>query len=109
MKAVLAIGVALAIVACGRPRAVGSGAPNEADADGDDPMRALSAPVATTRYVHAFWLDQARRRTTLWDSAYLLCSGYWQKEDGSKPNCGAVYTANFFNIGARSAPQRPTR
>ena len=72
-------------------------------------MRALSAPTATTRYVHAFWLDQARRHTPLWDSAYVLCSRYWQKEDGSKPNCGPVYTANFFNSAARLAPSSRSR
>jgi hypothetical protein len=73
-----------------------------AAANGDDPIAALNSRAATTRYVHEFWIDQARRRTTLWDSALALCSAYWKRNDGSKPNCGHVYTANFQNAGANT-------
>lgn len=71
-------------------------------ANGDDPIAALNSGAATTRYVHEYWIDQARRRTTLWDSAFALCSAYWKRNDGSKPNCGHVYTANFQNAGANT-------
>ena len=77
-------------------------------ANGDDPIAALNARAPTTRYVHEFWLDQARRRTALWDSAYALCSAYWKRNDGSKPNCGHVYTANFQHAGA-TTPIRSKR
>lgn len=69
-------------------------------ANGDDPMAALNVRAPTTRYVHEYWIDQARRQTALWDSAYALCSTYWKQQDGSKPNCGHVYTANFQHAGA---------
>jgi hypothetical protein len=72
-------------------------------ANGDDPIAALNSRAATTRYVHEFWFDQARRRTTVWDSALALCSAYWKAKDGSKPTCGHVYTANFQNAGANTA------
>jgi hypothetical protein len=73
-----------------------------ADANGEDPIAALNSRAVTTRYVHEFWIDQARRRTPLWDSAFALCSAYWKRNDGSKPNCGHVYTANFQNAGANT-------
>lgn len=73
-----------------------------AAANGDDPMAALNARAATTWYVHEFWINEARRRTALWDSALALCSAYWKGNDGSKPNCGHVYTANFQNAGANT-------
>ena len=76
-----------------------------ATANGDDPIAALNASATTTRYVHEFWIDQARRRTPIWDSALALCSAYWKSKDGSKPNCGHVYTANFQTAGA-NAPIR---
>jgi hypothetical protein len=69
-------------------------------ADGDMPIAALGVRAPTSRYLHEFWLDQARRGTALWDSAFALCSGYWKQNDGSKPNCGHVYTANFQHSGA---------
>lgn len=75
--------------------------PSEAStADGDSPMAALGVRAATTKYAHEYWLDQARRGTVLWDSAFAFCSGYWKQNDGSKPNCGHVYTANFQHSGA---------
>ena len=77
-------------------------------AEGDAPMRALATPEPTARYAHEFWLDQARRRTALWDSADAYCEAYRRRQDGSKPNCGHVYTANFHDAGAR-APVRPSR
>jgi hypothetical protein len=76
-------------------------------ANGDDPIRALDARAPTARYVHEFWLDQAKRKTAVWDSAYAICSSYWPHQDGSKPNCGHVYTANFYNAGA-TTPVRST-
>ena len=69
-------------------------------ANGDDPIAALNVRAPTTKYVHEYWLDQATRKTPLWDSAYALCSAYWPHQDGSKPNCGHVYTANFYRSGA---------
>jgi hypothetical protein len=75
------------------------------DADGDDPIKALDAPVESTRYTHDFWFDQARRQTAVWDSAYRTCSAYWTHQDGSRPNCGHVYTANFAHAG-ESGPVR---
>jgi hypothetical protein len=69
-------------------------------ANGDDPIAALNAKAPTGKYVHEYWLDQATRRTPLWDRAYALCSAYWPHQDGTKPNCGHVYTANFYRSGA---------
>jgi hypothetical protein len=65
-------------------------------------LGALQVAEPSTRYAHEFWLDQARRHTTLWDSALAVCGPYWSHADGSKPNCGHVYTARFFNDGARA-------
>lgn len=69
-------------------------------AETESPVGALASGTPTTRYVHEYWLDQAERRTAQWDSAYAYCSEYWQHEDGSKPNCGHVYTAHFYRAGA---------
>ena len=73
-----------------------------AAANGDDPIAALNSRAATTWYVHELWMNEARGRTALWDSALALCSAYWKRNDGSKPNCGHVYTANFKNAGANT-------
>lgn len=100
-------GTLLLLVGCGHSR--GARIPNASDADGDDPLRALAAPVTSTRYAHAFWMNEARRRTPIWDSAYAFCSRYWRAEDGSKPNCGAVYTANFFQSAAGQPVPNGTR
>jgi hypothetical protein len=80
--------------------AAGCRGSDAAVADGEVPIAALAVRAPTTRYVHEFWLDQARRGTALWDTAFAFCSAYWKQNDGSKPNCGHVYTANFNHAGA---------
>lgn len=97
-RAALVIGLSLAAV-------IGCRKSDVDRANGNDPIAALNAGAPTTRYVHEFWIDHARRRTAVWDSAYALCSAYWKQNDGSKPNCGHVYTANFQHAGA-TAPVR---
>ena len=77
-----------------------------ASANGDSPIAALAVRAPTTKYMHEFWLDQAKRNTPLWDSAYAICSAYWKQNDGSKPNCGHVYTANFQHAGATTPIRR---
>jgi hypothetical protein len=96
-RAPLVLGVLLLAMACGR---------SGADADGDDPIAALGSRAPTTRYVHDYWLDQARRGTSLWDSAFAICSAYWQQQDGSRPNCGHVRTASFYHAGATTPVRR---
>lgn len=77
-------------------------------ADGNDPIAALRARKLTTRYDHVYWIDQARRGTAIWDSAFALCSPYWRQNDGSMPNCGLVYTAYFQHSGANTPIRRGT-
>lgn len=98
MTAIVLIAGAVGLAACRRS--------DVAAANGDDALRVLDARAPTTRYVHEFWLSEAQRKSALWDSAYANCSTYWQHQDGSKPNCGHVYTANFYNTGA-TTPVRP--
>jgi hypothetical protein len=93
-----------AMVGCAVVFAACNGSGNSA-ANGDDPIRSLGSRVQSTRYAHDFWLDEAKQGTARWDSAYAICSAYWKHQDGSQPNCGHVYTANFYHTGA-TAPVR---
>lgn len=74
-------------------------------ANGADPLEALTVAAPTAKYQHEFWLAQAERRTVLWDSAYAYCAAYWRHEDGSRPNCGHVKTADAWQPRRRE-PRR---
>lgn len=82
--------------------ALGAGGCRRKDSDQSDdgPIRSLAARTPSTRFVHEFWLKEAEQKSALWDSAYAICSAYWLRNDGSRPNCGHVYTARFYQAGA---------
>jgi hypothetical protein len=71
------LAVALAAVSC-------SPSP-EAVADGDDPLRALTAPAQSARYDGPFWTREAHRNTRTWQAAKAVCQGHREL-----PNCHAV-------------------
>lgn len=70
-------------------------------ADGDDPLAALTSSVASTRYTDGYWREQARTDSAgRWAKALAYCGEVGRprpglEADGAKPNCGAVYGAEF--------------
>ena len=56
-------------------------------ANGDDPLRALEAPVPSDRYGTGYWSRQMRSDADLWSRATAFCSA---NNDGEHPNCDAV-------------------
>jgi len=92
----LALIVAL-IGGCGRKDTTGG--------SGDGAIASLSSSTTSTRFVHEYWLKEAEQKSAIWDSALAICSPYWQHQDGTRPNCGFVYTARFYHAGA-TAPVR---
>lgn len=79
-------------------------------ANGDDPLEALAVDAPTTRYAHDYWVDEARRGTAVWDSAYTYCSALWApgqaEELAVHPNCGHVRTADFATAAGRRGVRR---
>ncbi len=59
----------------------------EAVAEGDDPLAALGAPVASARYDGGFWAREAHRESLTWKRARALCR---ERADESLPTCRTV-------------------
>lgn len=75
-------------------------------ANGDDPIRALSATVLSTRYTQAYWVQQSENRSEIWQRARETC----QNTDlRANPNCALVQEiANFDDMVERSRNRTPT-
>lgn len=90
--------------------AVGCGTASDVDvANGDDPMKALAARATSTRYTAGYWQTQAERNPTLWQNAVAYCEGHAAAEQGSRPNCSAVRSAQFDIAGRARVRERPRR
>lgn len=75
-------------------------------ANGDDPIRALSATVPSTRYTQGYWVQQSENRSEMWQRARATC----QNTDlGTKPNCALVQEiADFDDMVERSRNRAPS-
>ncbi len=78
-RAVLGAVLVAALASC-RPTA-------EAIAEGDDPLAALGAPVASRRYDGPFWAREAHGHSLVWQRARALCA---ERADEDLPSCRIV-------------------
>lgn len=78
-------------------------------ANGDDPIRALEVSVPGTRYTSTYWQTQAERDPALWKRAVAYCEPHRKAPTGARPNCAAVYTAQFEIAGRTPRAPRPRR
>jgi hypothetical protein len=58
-------------------------------ADGDDPLAALRATAATSRYKEPYWAEQCHRGNVTWQDALAFCRGEG-KDETRYPNCDHV-------------------
>lgn len=72
-------------------------------------MKALAASVPSTRYTAGYWQTRADQNAALWQSAVRYCDEQKAAGQGSKPNCGAVASAQFEIAGRAPAQQRARR
>jgi len=56
-------------------------------ANGDDPIRALTVPVRSTRYEGPYWAEQRRLNSPIWRAAVAYCTPARAPE---APNCQPV-------------------
>lgn len=75
-------------------------------ANGDDPLAALTVYAVSSRYTMAYWLTQAQTDTALWGTARTYCAQQRSAAQGAKPNCAAVYDAEFELAGRSVRPRR---
>ena len=94
--------------ACGRSENAG-GAPGADVANGDDPLVALTVPVQSTRYTSTYWQTRAGQDPALWQQAVSYCDAQRSAVQGTKPNCGAVYDAQFEIAGRAPAQKYPRK
>ena len=84
---------------------LGACQPSEEDvANGDDPIRALSATVLSTRYAQAYWRQQADGRSQVWQRAQAVCD---DADLGEKPNCAPVLGVAQFDAMVEQTRNRP--
>lgn len=77
-------------------------------ADGDDPLAALTVLATSRRYTSGYWITQADSNPGLWARARSYCEEQRSAGEGAKPNCAAVYDAQFELAGRRPpAPRAP--
>ena len=104
------IAALVALGACERSRSDEGGGTSDADvANGNDPLRALTLPAPSTRYTSTYWQTQAEQNRSLWDRAVSYCEGQRSAAQGAKPNCGAVYSAQFEIAGRAPVQERPRK
>jgi hypothetical protein len=73
-----------------------------ADADvanGDDPLKALTVATPSTRYTSTYWQTRASAADALWPKAVSYCEAQRSAASGARPNCAAVYSAQFEIAG----------
>lgn len=83
-------------------------APSAEDvAEGDDPLAALTAGVASERYDSRYWLLKRDEDRTLFDEAVAYCRGEQDAERlAERPSCGPVIAAaRFAESRERPRPQ----
>ncbi|HVT60363.1 MAG TPA: hypothetical protein VHR45_18465 [Thermoanaerobaculia bacterium] len=87
-RAVLAVALAIAGLAaggCGRERLLG--------AQARDPLASLRSASESRSFDLAFWAQQERARTPVWQQAAAFCRG---RAERLYPNCGAVRMAGWW-------------
>ena len=72
-------------------------------ANGNDPLRALTVSAQSTRYTSTYWQTQAEQNQVLWERAVSYCKDQRSAAQGAKPNCAAVYSAEFEIAGRAPA------
>lgn len=87
-------------------------------ANGDDPIKALSASVLSTRYQGPYWVQQRQAKSDVWQQAVAYCTPERVRE---YPNCQPVAAAAaaernaqradsaLRSIGSGRSGTRPTR
>ncbi len=77
---------------------------NEAIANGDDPLLALTVPHRSERYTTTYWTQKSASDTTLWRQAVEYCE---DKAEGDHPNCDAVRYVDMIEQRSRLPEDRP--
>ncbi len=97
------IGCALLIVTV-----LAGGCTAEDVADGEDPIRALSASSPSTRYGELYWRQQLVQDSDAWQRAVAYCKpGDAYRESGKYPNCSMVGELHRGDEVLRKTQNRP--
>jgi len=73
-------------------------------ANGDDPIKALSAPVESQKYNNVYWGRVSTSDPALWQKALGFCA---QAKGGEYPTCQVVQTIDAYNKMAAPPPKSP--
>lgn len=76
-------------------------------ANGDDPLRALTVDVSSTRYGTAYWARQSDSNTATWRQAKAYCGKSGVTAQGEKVNCGAVMAAAYEETARHPERRQP--
>ncbi len=96
VSANLAIGLASIALGCADA--------DEAIANGDDPLRALTVAHRSDRYGSTFWTQTSTADPALWAQAMAYCEGSTR---GDHPNCDAVRQVQTIEQMSRMSEDRP--
>lgn len=91
---------AAALVAVGVGLAAGCGP----DANGDDPLVALSVAKISERYNAVYWRQQQLAQPELWQKAVGFCAG---QDTGKYPNCQPVVELHNVDETVRRTRNAP--
>lgn len=75
--------------------ALACGPTQEEIANGDDPMAALESTVKSSRYGAAYWTEQMKGDTGVWNEAVAYCE---PAERANYPNCELVRSTKFVGV-----------
>jgi hypothetical protein len=76
-------------------------------ANGDDPLKALTVDVASTRYGTAYWTQQSDSNTPTWQKAKAYCGTNGVTAQGEKVNCGPVMATRYEETAKHPERQAP--
>lgn len=77
-------------------------------ANGNDPLKALTVEVTSTRYGSAYWAQQSDSNTAVWQKAKAYCGTSGVTAQGQKVNCGAVMAARYEETARHPERQAPS-
>lgn len=77
---------------------------DEAIANGDDPLRALTVAHRSDRYGSTYWTQKSTADSALWAQAVAYCEG---RADGDHPNCDAVRQVQVLQGMSDTPEDRP--
>ena len=101
----LTVAAAAMLAACSRSSDKESGAADADIANGNDPLRALTGSAQSTRYISTYWQTQAEQNRLVWNQAVRYCETQRSAVQGAKPNCAAVFSAQFEIAGRAPTPK----